>query len=106
MSTSAVSLIVVSLNRPDALCRCLAAIEQLDYSEFEVIVVADAAGQSASEAAGFSDRIKSVTFDTPNISAARNVGLSRASGGIVAFIDNDPVPDPTWLSFLVYPFRN
>jgi glycosyltransferase involved in cell wall biosynthesis len=35
---------------------------------------------------------------------ARNVGAEAGSGEIVAYTDSDCVPDPDWLSFLVYRF--
>ena len=38
------------------------------------------------------------------LAAARNVGLSRASGELVAYLDADARPEPEWLSFLVQPF--
>ncbi|MDJ0628434.1 MAG: glycosyltransferase [Rhodobacter sp.] len=106
MSEPAVSVIVVSLDRPKALRRCLMGIEQLDYPEFEVIVVADPGGLAALDAEGFSSRIKTLSFDVPNISRARNLGLAQAAGELVAFIDDDAVPEPTWLTFLTQPFQD
>ena len=38
-----------------------------------------------------------------NISAARNLGADLAGGDILAFIDDDAVPEPTWLNHLVSP---
>jgi glycosyltransferase involved in cell wall biosynthesis len=39
----------------------------------------------------------------PGATRARNAGISRASGDIVAFVDDDVVPDPGWLARLVAP---
>lgn len=101
-----VSVIVVSHGRPDDLRRCLLGLEQLIYPTFEVVVVADAAGLRRIDDMGWRSRIKAVRFDTPNISAARNLGFVQAAGQIVAFIDDDAVPEPTWLAALVAPFQN
>lgn len=98
------SVIIVSRGRPDALLRCLKALEQLYFTEFEVVVVADPAGIAALAANGRAGALKSVEFDEANISAARNLGLAAAAGEIVAFIDDDAVPEPTWLSHLVAAF--
>lgn len=94
------SVIVVSRHRPQHLTRCLAGISQLDHPDFEVIVVADTAGLAATGALP----VKRVAFDQANISAARNAGLAAAAGTIVAFIDDDAVPEPTWLTRLSAPF--
>ncbi len=104
MSEPSVSVVIVSRGRPDQLRVCLTGVGQLRYPNFEVIVVADGEGLQAIE--GVSERIKTHQFDTPNISQARNHGIARAAGGIVAFIDDDAVPEPTWLSYLVAPFAD
>lgn len=83
------------------LSRCLSGIAQLDYGNFEVVVVADLAG-----CAVVPDGMLAVPFDQPNISAARNLGISNAAGDIIAFIDDDAVPEPTWLKYLVQPFSD
>lgn len=96
------SVIVVSRHRPDALARLLTALGQLDHPDFEVIVVADPAGIAV--CAG--RPVKTVAFDAANISAARNAGLAQAAAPIVAFIDDDAVPEPTWLTRLTAPFAD
>lgn len=100
------SVIVVSRGRPDALLRCLAGIEQLAADDFEVVVVSDAPGLDALRRNDLDRRVKSVPFGDPNISTARNHGLRQASGDVVAFIDDDSVPEPTWLSRLIAPFAD
>ena len=99
-----VSVVVVSRDRPDALRRCLEAIAQLQYPTFEVVVVADQAGFAAAQAMPFADNLKIVSFDLANISQARNLGISHAAGEVIAFIDDDAVPEPSWLTFLTAPF--
>lgn len=97
-----VSVIVVSRERPAHLRRCLRGLSQLFHPLFEIIVVADPAGLAATEEWG--ERIKRCRFDEANISAARNLGISLAAGRVVAFVDDDAVPEPTWLTHLVAPF--
>jgi GT2 family glycosyltransferase len=107
MTASArVSVIIVSRGRPVLLKRCLLGLGQLFHPAFEIIVVADPAGLQAVEEMGWSARIKPVPFDAANISAARNAGIAQAAGDIVAFIDDDAVPEPTWLDYLTRPFAN
>ena len=103
MSDIPVSVVVVSRDRPDALVRCLTGLSQLQYPNFEIVVVADPKGHRAVASSQFSSHIKSIRFDLPNISEARNLGISHAAGDIIAFIDDDAVPEPSWLTFLVAP---
>lgn len=98
------SVIVVSRHRAAALTRCLTALSQQDHSRFEVIVVADPAGAAAVRAQGLT--VKLVEFDEANIAAARNLGLGLAAGEVVAFIDDDAVAEPSWLSRLTAPFAD
>lgn len=100
------SVIVVSRHRPDDLRLCLLSLHQQFRPNFEVIVVADPTGIAAVQALGFSQKVKLLSFDEPNISAARNLGLSVAAGEIIAFIDDDAVAEPTWLQRLIAPFDN
>ena len=99
-----VSVIIVSHGREAALKRCLKALRQLLYPTFEVVVVADrptlAALQGLPQAMG----IKTAPCDAQNISLARNIGLGLAAGEVVAFIDDDAVPEPTWLTHLAAVF--
>lgn len=97
-----VSLIVVSRHRPRSLLRTLAGVAQMDHPAFEVIVVACPEGAQAARDQGLASDI--LTFDMAGIGAARNAGLARAAAPVVAFLDDDAVPEPTWLSRLAAPF--
>jgi O-antigen biosynthesis protein len=99
-----VSLIIVSRHRPQALMRALAAVAQMDHPAFEVIVVADPAAAALVRKADLP--VKLAVHDKPNIAAARNIGLAQASASVVAFLDDDAVPEPSWLSRLVAPFAD
>ena len=101
-----VSVIVVSRGRPGLLQRALTGIGQLWYPRFEIVVVADEQGRDAVVGMGWRDRVKLAACDEANISVARNIGIARAAGEVVAFIDDDAVPEPTWLTHLCGPFRD
>ncbi len=103
---AAVSVVVVSRERPKALRRCLIGLSQLRYYPFEIIVVADAGGRSILREMPQAAHIKAIAFDDPNISEARNLGIAHADGEIVAFIDDDAVPEPSWLTHLAAPFQH
>ena len=103
MTDLPVSVVIVSRGRPEALKRCLTGISQLQYQDFEVVVVAAPAGIAAARSCPFADDLKLVPFDKPNISAARNIGITHAAGDMIAFIDDDAVPEPQWLRYLIAP---
>ena len=48
--TPSVSVVIVSHGRPDALALCLTGVGQLDYPNFEIVVVADSTGVAAVKA--------------------------------------------------------
>lgn len=104
MTHISVSVVIVSRGRPAALTRCLTGLSQLTYPNFELIVVADPAGIEAAQGLPYAHELKLVPFDEPNISKARNKGIASAAGELVAFIDDDAVPEPTWLDHLTSPF--
>lgn len=106
IAPSSASVVVVSRGRPAALCRCLRALTQQDHPRFEIVVIADAPGRFALAEAGFGRIVRQDAFEEANISAARNRGLALAAGELVAFIDDDSVAEPTWLSRLLAPFAD
>ncbi len=106
MSAIPVSVVIVSRGRPKALLRCLTGVSQLYYPNFEVIVVADPHGMKAIQDSKWDPLVKQVEFDEANISIARNLGVAQSAGEVVAFIDDDAVPEPTWLTHLCSPFEN
>jgi len=81
-----------------------AAIESLRHQELspsEVIVVADHNPDLLKRVkASFSEVIAVENTEAHGLSGARNSGLAVASGDIIAFLDDDAVAEPTWLSEL------
>ncbi len=101
MTDLGISVIIVSRDRPDWLTRCLRAVAKLDYPRFETIVVACPAGEKVARQAGWA---RVIACDRANISAARNMGVAAAQGEVVAFLDDDAVPEPLWLAQLATAF--
>lgn len=99
----AVSLVVVSENRPEALARLLTSLRFQTCASFEVIVVADALSRAGIAGHEVIEHIKLVDQPEPNIARARNLGLAAAAGEVIAFCDDDAVPEPPWLERLTGP---
>jgi GT2 family glycosyltransferase len=95
-----VSVIVCSHNGAATITSCLAGIEDLDYPNFETIVVDDGSTDGTGAVAAEFD-VRLVETENQGLSAARNTGIAAADGDVVAFLDDDCVPDRHWLRYLV-----
>jgi GT2 family glycosyltransferase len=99
-----VSVVVCTHNGAQTLPECLAGVGRLDYPDFELIVVADGSTDASAEIAR-THGAHLIEIEHRGLSAARNAGIERASGEIVAFLDDDAFPDPDWLYYIAAPLR-
>jgi len=96
-----VSVVVCSYNGSRTIGTTCEGLRRLDYPDLEVIVVDDGSrdGTAAiAEEAGF----RVIRTENRGLSAARNSGLSAATGRYVAYLDDDAWPDPQWLKYVVH----
>lgn len=97
-----VSIIINTYNRAKQLQDCLRALWNLNYENFEVIVVNGPSNDNTKEVCQrFLPNINYVECAERNLSISRNIGIANAEGDIVAFIDDDAVVDPNWLKHIV-----
>ena len=126
-----VSVVVPTYKRPDLLRKCLNALikQQFSPDAYEIIIVDDAcseetrelveefSGLSYSRKAGaisgsgceYSSCIQIryvAAVETQGPAMARNIGWRMARGGIIAFTDDDCLPEPDWLKEGVSAFRD
>jgi GT2 family glycosyltransferase len=99
-----VSVVVCTHNGAQTLPECLERARQLSYPDFEVIVVDDGSSDASKEIA-YRHGATVVGVDHRGLSAARNAGIARATGEIVAFLDDDAYPDPDWLHYVAAALR-
>jgi GT2 family glycosyltransferase len=102
-----ISVVIPTCGRPALLHRCIEALAgQRFVSCFEVIVVDDRPSpqtravveQWAAKASARAVSIRYIASHGPHgPAAARNKGWRAARADIVAFTDDDTVPDPDWL---------
>ena len=95
-----VSVIVCTHNGSSTIRDCLEGVEQLDYPDLEVIVVDDGSKDGTAAVAESFD-VQLIRTANLGLSSARNTGIGAARGDIVAFLDDDSVPDRHWLRYLV-----
>jgi GT2 family glycosyltransferase len=95
-----VSVVVASYNGASTLDQCLRSLSTLDYPNYEVIVINDGSRDATPEIAARYP-VRCISVENGGLSRARNLGVSEATGSIVAFLDSDAYADPDWLYFLV-----
>ncbi|OWY61683.1 hypothetical protein B7486_62500, partial [cyanobacterium TDX16] len=105
---TSVSLVVCTLDRPAATARLLAALRDQQRPADEVLVVDasqdDATAKAVHEA--LADwpgelRHRRALAHERGLTRQRNVGIAESTGTIVAFLDDDTVPDPAYVAALV-----
>lgn len=107
MVNNFVSVIIPARNEEKMIEQCLKSVRELKYPEdrFEVIVVDNGSTDRTTEIAreyGASVIVQS----EGTISMLRNLGVKKAKGDIIAFIDADCIADNLWLSKVPEYFKN
>ncbi len=99
-----VSVVICSYNGSSTLEQCLASLRNLDYPDYEVILVDDGSTDDTPSIAARFAEVRTIRQTNMGLSVARNVGLAAATGTIVAYTDSDCFVDPDWLGLLIRQF--
>jgi len=112
MSTPAATVVICTHDRADVLGEAVeGAITEAGRNASEVLVVDNASSDGTTALlenvlrrhAGL---LRVTSEPRLGLSAARNRGLADARGAIVAFLDDDAVPQPGWLGALLGPYAD
>jgi glycosyltransferase involved in cell wall biosynthesis len=109
VSTPRVSIIVPVYNGESTITDCIESLMDLSFprNEVELLLVDNASTDDTSSILGrYRDRAVILREPKRGPAAARNRGLSNATGDIVAFTDADCVVDRDWLSRIIAPLRD
>lgn len=107
-----ISVVIPTYNRQAFLQKCLSSFVQQTYPPelYEVIIVDDGSGdgtfdciKSFQKKAPFS-KINYVYQQNKGPAAARNLGVNKAEGDIIAFIDDDCIVSKNWLESIADTF--
>ena len=101
-----VTVVICTRNRPAFLSKCLEAVTALHPPADEVLVVDNTQGDKEAEVIARSFSARYAIEPNKGLSYARNRGLAESSTDIVAYIDDDAIPNPDWLGLLLGPFAD
>lgn len=104
------SIIVPIYNVENYLEKCIKSILAQTFTDFELILVNDGSPDKSDVIMKkyeiLDNRIINIFQDNKGVSAARNVGLSRARGKYVAFVDPDDYIEEDTYEKLLPPMRS
>lgn len=102
-----ITVAIPNRGRPHLLARTLGALRHLRYPNFEVIVVGDRPHLAEYDLPEvLAGAIRYLHCPQANISRARNIAAAAARGEIIAFTDDDGVPEPDWLDHIARGFAD
>jgi succinoglycan biosynthesis protein ExoM len=102
-----VTVIVPTFHRPaGAMAAVRSVFAQINAPSFEVLLVDNDGGQSCAPIAAHLEREANVPFryaveGAAGVANARNTAVGLAKGRFIAFLDDDEVAKPNWLSDLI-----
>ena len=113
-ATPHISICVATYQRPlwlGELLRRLVGQQTNGEFTFEIVVTDNDAAQSAREVVAVHGAASQIPLvysveSRRSISYARNEGLARASGGLIAFVDDDELPCADWLLQLFHALQS
>jgi len=96
-----------SLDTYEALIESIESVRSQTYDNTEIIVVVDGSQPLYDRIAAKYDSVITLLNDeNVGLSKSRNRGVERASGDIIAFLDDDAVADERWIEELVSVYNN
>ena len=97
------SVIVPVYNAEEYLLRCINSLMKQTYQDFEVIMVDDGSSDNSSSLCSSlcsgDSRFIIISKKNGGVSSARNIGLKRATGEWICFVDADDEVLPNYLDF-------
>lgn len=99
------TVIINTFERPDTLKKCLDSLFKQTDKDFRIIVIDQSRDSQTCELCAQYD-IKYFQNKNINLSHSRNIGISKASTDLVAFIDDDAEAKHDWVESIKANFEN
>jgi glucosyl-dolichyl phosphate glucuronosyltransferase len=110
ISSKLITVVVSTLNRSEQLARCLAALQEqtAPAADVEVLIVDNGStDDTPSVASRFCAQTTNCFYfreSQSGLAKARNAGIARSSSEIIAFTDDDALPQRDWAERLIKRF--
>lgn len=107
-----VSVIICTygMERMPYLVETVRSVLKQSYSNYEILIVSDnneeLLFQLHRNFDDLGDAVRILTSNEKGLSNARNIGIKHSTGEIIAFIDDDALADPEWLSNLIRNYKD
>ncbi|WP_439575943.1 glycosyltransferase [Phreatobacter sp.] len=104
-----VCVIICTNGRAASLERTVKALQAQTHRSFELCIVHGPANDGTRElveSLAAARYAKGISCPAENIAMARNLGLRATASPVVAFLDDDALPEPNWLEALAAPFSD
>jgi glycosyltransferase involved in cell wall biosynthesis len=98
--------VICTVKRAELLERCLTGVARLTYSNFEVLIVDNSAGDPRTIELAKQYQARYVHEPVRGVNRARNCGARTSTADLIAYLDDDAIPDPEWLSALTDEFHD
>ncbi len=99
-----ISIVVCTRDRTVQLTNCLQTLMTIDYPDYEIIIVDNAPSSEKTAQLVTNFPVRYVREERPGLDWARNRGISEARHSIIAFTDDDAMPDRYWLRAIASAF--
>ena len=94
-----VSVTIPVYNDKVRMRHCLSALQRQSYDgDVEIIVIDNGSADNVLELAAEFSNVLFMSENRPGAYVARNTGLAKATGEVLAFTDSDCDPDPQWIA--------
>ncbi len=100
-----VSIVIPVYNIKNYIDRCLTSIISQTYSNIQIIIIDDGSIDGSSEICDkysvLDDRIEVVHIENGGVGNARNIGIEKANGEYILFIDGDDYIENSYIETLI-----
>lgn len=100
------TVVICTRDRTDDLARCIEGLHELENSPSVLVVDNAPSSDSTRDLVRSFPRVQYLREERPGLDVARNTAIRAVTSEVIAFIDDDAVPDRMWLEALLRNFTD